>query len=236
MMFARCLVAVMAIALLGAAPDTGTRMSQGHDIYATRCSTCHGPDGHGTKDGPTLRGAGAADVDFWVSSGRMPAAESWVQTVRKPSLFTRAQTDALIAYVTSFAPGGTPLLPPLREGNLAHGRELYTENCEHCHGAFAQGEAIGGQWFAPDLKGVPPLAIAEAIRVGPEPMPHWGERTLSRADIDDLVTYVERTQTHADDLGGLGLGHIGPVAEGIVAWIVGIALVLAFIRGVGTND
>ena len=40
--------------------------------YLRDCATCHGADARGTAFGPTLQGVGAAAVDYWVSTGRMP--------------------------------------------------------------------------------------------------------------------------------------------------------------------
>ena len=56
-------------------------ISAGRLLFAQTCSSCHGndangvgPDGQATI-GPNLQGVGAATVDFWVSTGRMPAAD-----------------------------------------------------------------------------------------------------------------------------------------------------------------
>ena len=65
--------------------------SAGRLLFAQTCSSCHGneangvgPDGQATI-GPNLQGVGAATVDFWVSTGRMPAADvKAVEAERKP--------------------------------------------------------------------------------------------------------------------------------------------------------
>ena len=56
-------------------------IAAGRLLFAQTCSSCHGneangvdPSGHATI-GPNLQGVGAATVDFWVSTGRMPAAD-----------------------------------------------------------------------------------------------------------------------------------------------------------------
>ena len=63
------------------------------------------------------------------------------------------------------------------------------------------------------------------MRIGPFLMPRFSPRAISDHQLDDIVAYVQSIQ-HPDDAGGLGIGHIGPVPEGIVAWAVAaIALV-----------
>ena len=56
------------------AQDT-TQTSQGHSLFLQSCASCHGLDAQGTQEAPSLIGAGAAAVDFQVSTGRMPAKE-----------------------------------------------------------------------------------------------------------------------------------------------------------------
>jgi hypothetical protein len=69
-------------------------------------------------------------------------------------------------------------------------------------------------------------------------MPRFGSDVLNDRDLDDIVRYVNYLQTHADardgpDAGGLSLAHVGPVAEGFVAWAFGIGALFLFIRGIG---
>ena len=49
-----------------------TLVDKGSVLFAEGCSSCHGLNGQGTSDGPTLVGVGAASVHFQVSTGRMP--------------------------------------------------------------------------------------------------------------------------------------------------------------------
>jgi ubiquinol-cytochrome c reductase cytochrome c subunit len=56
---------------------------RGRDLYAQSCSGCHGEDLRGRKgQGPPLVGAGAAAVDFYLSTGRMPIASPTDEPVR----------------------------------------------------------------------------------------------------------------------------------------------------------
>ena len=58
-------------------------------------------------------------------------------------------------------------------------------------------------------------------------MPRFSEHDISAHELDSLVRYVLYTRD-PNDRGGWSLEHLGPVPEGIVAWLVaGLALVLA---------
>ena len=76
-----------------AAPaQQSTQVAQGHALFESSCSSCHGLDAQGTTVAPSLIGAGAAAVDFQMSTGRMPAKELGAENDRKPQEeFTQAQ-------------------------------------------------------------------------------------------------------------------------------------------------
>src|SRR5262245_12246565 len=114
----------------------------GEVLYVTRCSSCHGLGGTGTAQAPPLIGVGAAAIDFMLTTGRMPMADPRQPTLRQPPRFSRAETDALIAYVASLGPGG-PAIPTVHpeRGVLALGGTLFAANCAPCHGAHGQGAA-----------------------------------------------------------------------------------------------
>jgi ubiquinol-cytochrome c reductase cytochrome c subunit len=50
-------------------------------------------------------------------------------------------------------------------------------------------------------------------------MPRYSKKAISDDDLDKIIAYVIRSQD-PNDQGGLGIGHIGPVPEGMVAWFV----------------
>jgi ubiquinol-cytochrome c reductase cytochrome c subunit len=50
-------------------------------------------------------------------------------------------------------------------------------------------------------------------------MPSFPRSQISDRDLDSIVRYVQETK-NPDDPGGFGIGHIGPVPEGIVAWLI----------------
>lgn len=214
-----------------AAPDA----QAGHALYAEHCSSCHGLVGEGTHQSPPLIGAGAASVDFMLSTGRMPLADPLQPALRRPPMFSRREIDALIADVASLGYPGPPIPSvDLARGNLVRGQTLFTEACAPCHGADGQGAAVNQGQVAPSLHVATPVQIAEAIRIGPGPMPRFGEKVLDQGDLNSLVRYVYTLRT-VPDIGGLGLGHEGPVIEGFVAWLVGLGLMVLVTRLIGTT-
>ena len=217
------------------AAQAGPAEPAGRRLYLTGCSSCHGPDGQGTERGPTLVGVGAASAHFYLSTGRMPLDEPRDQAQRKPPAYTRAQIDQLVAYVASLGPG--PEIPEVHPdaGELPTGYELYANNCAPCHSSAGAGGAVGRGIIAPNLQKATPTQVAEAIRIGPGAMPVFGPEELDEHQVASVVRYVEYLQ-NPEDAGGLGLGHLGPLPEGFVAWLVGLGLMLIVIRWMGTTD
>ena len=72
----------------------------------------------------------------------------------------------------------------------------------------------------------PPTQIVEAIRSGPGNMPHFGPGNVSERQAADIVAYVTEVIQHPDNRGGLGLGGIGPVAEGFIGLLIGVGALM----------
>ena len=205
----------------------------GRRLYESNCTSCHGIDATGSADGPSLQGVGAASVDFYLSTGRMPLANPGDQPVRQEPAFTPEEISAMVAYLERIAPGG-PSIPAVGEGNLSNGAELYLNNCAGCHGAGASGDSVGGGQIAPSLDEATPVQIAEAIRIGPGVMPKFGEQTLDPDDVDSIAEYLIWIRAHGSE-GGLSLGRVGAVAEGFVAVVIGLGLLVLVIRLTGST-
>jgi quinol---cytochrome-c reductase cytochrome c subunit len=221
-------LAVLALAAPGAAAaqrgDT-ILFASGKSLYAESCLTCHGLEGRGVPGrGPRLRGVGALAADFYLRTGYMPLESPGDQPARRRSPFTARQLDALVAYVASLGAGPPVPAPHPERGNVAAGLRLFTEYCAGCHQIVGEGGYVTGA-RVPPLHDATPTQIAEAVRLGPYLMPRFPKTQLSDGELDSVVAYVERSK-HPDDRGGWGIGHIGPVPEGIVAWLLaGAALV-----------
>jgi quinol---cytochrome-c reductase cytochrome c subunit len=213
-------------------------IAPGQSLFELNCSSCHGADASGTSRGPNLQGLGPATVDFWVSTGRMPLAVASAQPVQKPARFDRTQTLQIVAFVNSLAPAA-PDYPPgipavkVAAGNLTRGNSLFVLNCAGCHTITGAGDALANGFFAPSLHKIYPRQIVEAVRTGPTQMPHFGPGDLTNQQVTDIVRYVTETIQHPTNAGGLGLGGIGPVAEGFVGLLFGVGgiMLVAFWLG-----
>jgi len=217
------------------APDPAD-VAAGYELYQIACTTCHGARGEGVEDrGPSLVGVGAASADFYLSTGRMPLDRPRSQAERKKVAYSPVQIRQLVAFVASLGPG--PPIPDVdpAAGNLAEGNRLYANNCAPCHSSAGAGGALGRAVYAPPLNRATPVQVAEAIRVGPGAMPVFGPEALDDDQVNSIVRYVEYLR-HPDDQGGLGLGHLGPIPEGFVAWVVGLGAMLMAVRWIGTKD
>ncbi len=206
-------------------------IAAGQQLFAQTCSSCHGndangvgPDGQATI-GPNLQGVGAATVDFWVSSGRMPAADvKAVEAERRPTRLTPKQALELAAWVNSLDPA-VPAVPyPHLDGaNQSVGADLFSLNCAACHTIEGTGDALAYGTNAPSLinKQVTAQQVVEAVRTGPANMPRFSGN-LSDAQVRDIVSYVTGRLQHPTNPGGFSLGGVGPVAEGFVALLLGV--------------
>jgi ubiquinol-cytochrome c reductase cytochrome c subunit len=220
-------------ALLSAAPAAAQpQLEHGRELYAEGCISCHGLDGRGRPGtAPSLREAGAVSADLYLTTGYMPLDDPRQTPKPRQPLYTPQEIDALVAYVDSLGDG--PPIPDVRpeRGDLAEGREAFTTYCAGCHQVVARGGVVL-DGVAPPLVHSTPTQIGEAIRVGPYLMPRFGESEISDATIDSIARYVEYARQPRDD-GGWGIGHVGPIPEGFIAWIVaGVALV-AVARTIG---
>jgi ubiquinol-cytochrome c reductase cytochrome c subunit len=217
-----------------AAPAGDVR--RGYRLYAEHCATCHGLAAEGTPDGMRLQGIGAAAVDFVLRTGRMPLTDPQQPMYRRPSNWTPQQITDVAAYVSSLGPGGPPI-PTVNPaaGSLSQGRDIYAKNCAPCHGVVGQGATVGEGAEAPPLFPAGELDIAEAVRIGPLPMPRFDPDIITQYDLDSLVKYVVWLR-HPPDRGGFNMGHVGPVAEGFIAWAVGLGSLVLIIRAIGTTE
>ena len=218
-------------------------VEQGHKLFLVSCSTCHGQNGEGiaTQDGnqlgPSLAGVGAAAVDFQVGTGRMPMVQPGAQNPTKPESYTQDEIEALAAFVASLAPG--PAIPDPsdyslaglsedeRQEAVARGGQIFLTNCTACHNFAGKGGAMPRGGYAPDLSHTEARHIYEAMLTGPGQMDNFSNGNLSPEEKRDVIAYLYSLRDQPD-YGGFDLGGMGPVSEGLCAWLVGIGACVAF--------
>lgn len=215
-------------------------VEEGRQLFLIGCASCHGMNAEGiladegsTNYGPTLVGVGAASVDFQVGTGRMPLAAAGPQAPVKPVEYDEAEIEALAAYIASLAPG--PAVPSAEmydpsgvdaEG-IAEGGGFFRANCTACHNSVGAGGALPDGRVAPALTGVEDVHIYEAMITGPGQMPVFPDDVITPEDKRQVIAYINSVEEQPT-YGGFGLGGLGPVAEGMVVWVVGMGALIAF--------
>lgn len=213
---------------------TPAQLARGGELYAQSCSSCHAMDLRGIAGrGPTLQGAGTAAVDFYLSTGRMPLSRPGIEPERAAPVFGASDIAALEAYINQRAPGG-PAIPAVdpAAGSLADGRKLFTDSCAGCHQIMGQGGIATGL-VAPPLTEATARQVGEAIRVGPYLMPRFSARRLDDRQVDSIARYVTEVTQHPPNRGGWGIGNIGPIPEGLVAFLLAGSVLLLVARLIG---
>lgn len=231
-----------AVATTVAAPSqsaayTQGQIDEGKKLFLANCASCHGKNAEGSSAAPSLIGVGAAAVDFQVGTGRMPGQASGPQMFKKGVQFTDEQIDQLAAYVASLAPG--PAVPSEQytttNGDTTRGGELFRINCAMCHNAVGAGGALTQGKFAPALTGVSEKHIYEAMVTGPQNMPVFNDANLTPQDKKDIISYLKFVEKNPS-AGGYELANLGPVVEGLFAWIFALGGIIAITIWLGAKS
>jgi ubiquinol-cytochrome c reductase cytochrome c subunit len=209
---------------------------RGRELYLTGCQSCHGFAARGVPGtAPSLHGVGAASADFYLSTGRMPLDDPHSQPDRTEPAYDPQSIADLVAYIGSL---GGPAVPQVDvvggRLNLAEGQRLFTENCAACHQIVGRGGVMAGA-FVPTLLEATPRQVVEAARIGPYVMPRFSEAQLGDRQLASIARYVQYAK-HPENPGGWALFNVGPVPEGMVAWLIGLLALLLVIRMLGRNE
>jgi ubiquinol-cytochrome c reductase cytochrome c subunit len=237
----------------GAPPKVSTDptvVNAGRALYIAHCQSCHGVNGVGSSNGsPQLITAGAAAADFYLTTGRMPLNNPGDQPIRHHPFFTPDEIRQLDAYIAALpsinhANVSGPTIPSVlpvcaRQQTtgcvtLSEGQADFALNCAQCHQGVGSGGMLSKGNVVPSLLNADSTQVAEAIRVGPKPMPVFGTGQLSDKQVSSIARYVEYLHRPANR-GGLGISHFGPVAEGFVGIVGGFGLLLLFSRLIGNR-
>lgn len=237
------LYAAFSPAQAGSADSNEELVAEGRELFLVGCSFCHGQSGEGQSTvngnhlGPSLVGVGAAAVDFQVGTGRMPMAQPGQQNPVKPQTYTQDEIDALAAYVASLGPG--PAVPEEsdysvaglteeeRVDAIARGGLIFRTNCTACHAFSGKGGAMPQGGYAPNLDSTEARYIYEAMLTGPGNMDNFSDGNLSPEEKRDVIAYLYSLREQPN-YGGFTLGGLGPVSEGLFAWLVGVGGLVGF--------
>jgi ubiquinol-cytochrome c reductase cytochrome c subunit len=216
--------------LPGTVPGS-SQVSQGRSLFLEGCSSCHGFDAKGIPGrGPSLVGVGAQAPAFYLSTGRMPLPDPHAYPERSKPAYPQPEINALVAYIASL---GGPAIPKVDQaaGNLSQGEQAFALNCSGCHQIIARGGIVTGS-EVPALQQATATQIAEAVRIGPYLMPSFSTGEISQQTLNSIARYIIYTR-HPADRGGWGIGHIGPIPEGMVAWLLALSALLIIARVIG---
>ena len=229
-------------------------INAGLQLYEVHCQSCHGVNGVGGNNGsPELIDSGAAAADWYISTGRMPLNNPNDEAIRKHPFFNDQQREALVAYVAALpaingrpadqGPGIPIVAPQCKAGTtdvpagcttLTEGQQLYSVNCAQCHHASGAGGMLSKGNVIPGLRNATAVQVAEALRVGPKPMPVFGQGELTDQQVSAIANYVQFLHT-GTNRGGLRIGNFGPVPEGFVGIVLGFGLILVISRLIGNR-
>jgi ubiquinol-cytochrome c reductase cytochrome c subunit len=200
---------------------SSTAVEDGRLLYLQNCASCHGNVGEGTSVAPPLASAGPAGLDFYMRTGRMPLAHPGAPSYEQPPQLSQDEIAAIIGYASAFSEG--PQIPVVASSqDLSRGWQLYVNNCAACHGAAADGGSVGAGITAPNLHEKDSTTIAEAMLIGPGAMPRFA---FEQSEQDAIVAYVQSLDTPAAP-GGFPLSGSGPVVEGAIAAVLGVAALI----------
>jgi ubiquinol-cytochrome c reductase cytochrome c subunit len=211
-------------------------MKLGEELFNANCSSCHGIAGQGISRprpgagdlsgaGPSLRGVGAMAADFYLRTGLMPLAKVHAQPSNQRVLFTRKEIEALTAFIAALGRGPGVPHPEPSSGSISEGFTLFTEDCAGCHQSLARGGFVTGA-RVPPLQGIDAKEIAEAVRIGPYLMPRFSARRITNPQLNSIIEYVLSTNRPVNR-GGWSIGNLGPIPEGLVAWLAALLLAIA---------
>lgn len=187
---------------------------QGDKLYATHCSACHGVDGKGGVGVPIalpsfLDSVSNEYLKKTIRLGRpgriMPAFD----------VLSDAQLAAIVKHLRGWSDKPAPAENNMViKGDSEHGKQLFVNHCEQCHGEDGRGGKGTGVTFsrkrdlpiiAPALNNAGFLAAAsdvmlrDTITFGREgtPMTSMLVAGLSEEDINDVVSYLRSLQKSA---------------------------------------
>jgi ubiquinol-cytochrome c reductase cytochrome c subunit len=221
---------------------------RGRTLYQRDCAWCHGADARGTERAPDILNTpqGGASFDFMLSTGRMPIDYPDQDVERRTPVYDDSEIADIVEYLESRGAGGPPVPEvDLAAGSLPVGEQLYNENCAACHSTTGVGGALPGanaggaptyrparpDNVIPPLFAATPRQVVEAMQTGPGSMPVFD---FDEGRTSSIARYVSHLQA-PENRGGAGIGGIGPVAEGAVAWILGLGIMVLVVRWVGTS-
>lgn len=225
-------------------PDTAGP-ARGETLWNRECASCHGRTGDGSDWAPSLHDKGPAGVQLTVETGRMPidqlapfgsavTAPDELVEIGEPS-YPPEQIADLVAYSRTILRGPDVGSVDVASADVSHGQELFQLNCAACHSWSGRGGALTSGEFATNLLESSPTQVVQAMRTGLGTMPVFSEDTFDHREAASIARYVAELPDPRQ-VGSFGLAYWGPVAEGAVAWLVGLLGIVLVVRWIGAGS
>lgn len=228
----------------GGGHDVVGDRNAGEELFQRDCAVCHGPQGSGTDNGPSIVAEGTASIDFQMRTRRMPLPTPDTEVERgvagrrdgTPVSYTEQELADVVAYAEEWSTG--PSVPELPEvvgdaRDPALGGELWRRHCAVCHQLAGRGGALLTDVEIPSVLRASELELVEAVRAGPGSMPAYATSTIDEEEAVHLAQYVTDELQQAESPGGWSAGTLGPFAEGAVVWVFGVLVVLLGMAWIG---
>jgi len=222
-----------------ASASDNAAVNEGKALFVQGCAACHGLDGQGSSQGPSLVGVGAAAADFQVANGFMPLKYHGAEATKHRVTYTDDEITDISEYVATFGPGpaipSAAYLAKVQDSDVAFGGALFRTDCAQCHNFAGSGGALTYGKSAPSLSGATPTTIYEAMITGPEQMPVFGNQEITPSEKLAIINYITTIKSEPDP-GGFSLGRVGPVTEGLVAWVLGMGVLVLTVIWIGSRS
>jgi ubiquinol-cytochrome c reductase cytochrome c subunit len=69
---------------------------------------------------------------------------------------------------------------------------------------------------------------------GPQSMPVFNDQNITPENKKNIIAFINETQTQANQ-GGMNLGNLGPVSEGMFIWIFGLGIMVGIAVWLGSK-
>lgn len=179
-----------------------------------------------------LTDVGTASITYALETGRMPIDRPDSTIRRGEPAYDGQEIRDLVTFLEPLTSGPEARTPDLGEARVARGGEHYRLNCAACHGAEGIGGALTTEDVTPSLQHASSDDVANAVVAGPGAMPSF-DASFDEQALADTAAYVE----HLRDPGGPGVAVPGGrVGEGLVAWVVGLGILVLGARWLGRSE
>ena len=105
-----------------------------------------------------------------------------------------------------------------------------------CHNFAGSGGALTRGKYAPAISDdISDRHIYLAMTTGPQSMPVFSDANLSSESKRDIIAFLN-TIEEQESPGGMTLGSLGPVTEGLFAWVFGLGILVGAAVWLGSKS